>query len=64
MKKDYDVRWFGTHANVTIRTTSLHNARRSADKLAKDLRVTNAPRTIYLGGKCVDSSTTGLSDNK
>lgn len=64
-RKDFVVKWqmagAPVLANVTIRTTSLYNASRSANTEAKQLGVTKTPRTIQLNGKVIEELDTGLS---
>ncbi len=64
-KKNYTVRWAQAGrpsiANVSIMATHDTNAKRAADKIARELGVTNTPRTIYEGGRCVEVLTKGVS---
>ncbi len=66
-KKRYNVRWGQAGqpsiANVDIMATSDINAKRSANKTARELGVTNTPRTIYEGGRCVEVNTKGVSND-
>ena len=58
MKKKYNVRWYGNGANtladVDIITTTLHNAKQSADKMGREFGYSHCLRIIYLDGKQVD----------
>jgi hypothetical protein len=47
MKKiHYNVRWDGTHANVSFQSISDHHAKLMADKIGRELRRNAATRTL------------------
>jgi hypothetical protein len=55
----YKVRWHRTAdlaviASVDLPASNDHNARQQADRLARQLRVSNTTRTIYQGTRCVE----------
>lgn len=62
-KKHYTARWaqagHPSIANVSFDASHLENAKRQADKIAKELGVTNTPRTITCEGAVVEILTTG-----
>lgn len=58
-RKHYNCRWVSAatlneRANVSFEATHDENAKRKADKIAKELGVTNCPRTLYEGNRLVD----------
>lgn len=65
IRRLYEVRWAQAGkpsiANVQIRTTTLANCKRAANKVAKQLGVTNTPRTIVSEGRVLESLVTGVS---
>ncbi len=64
-KKYYTARWaqagHASTANVSFYASHNTNAKRQADKIARELGVTKTPRTITCEGKTVETLTTGIS---
>lgn len=64
-KQRYKARWGQAGkpsiANVSFDASSDANAQRRADKIARELNVTNTPRDIMCGDRLVESLTTGVS---
>lgn len=57
--KRYNVRWYGaadltTRANVDVMAVSDYHAKKAADRLARELGVTNCRREIYDGTRRVE----------
>ena len=68
MKKHYYVvRWAlagqPSIANVSFDSSHSTNAKRQANKLARELGVTQTPRTITCDGRLIETLTTGVSDS-
>lgn len=63
---NYNARWAtpGQPSIANVSFTSSHdaNAKRQADKIARDLNVTRTPRTITCDGKVVECINSGTSD--
>ena len=57
MKKHYNARWGQAGkpsiANVSFQSISDYHARLQADKIGKELNVSNTPRTITRDGKTI-----------
>jgi hypothetical protein len=64
-KQHYNARWgkagFSSIANVSYEASHDANAIKRADKIARELGVTNTPRTITRNGILIEILNTGLS---
>jgi len=64
-KKHYTARWAQAGkpsiANVSFESSHDTNAKRQADKIARELNVTNTPRTITCDGQVIECITKGVS---
>ena len=63
-KKHYTARWAlagrPSTANVTIVTSHAENAKKIADKIAREMGVTNTPRTIMFEGRVIECFDKGV----
>jgi hypothetical protein len=63
MKTHYKARWAQpgqpSIGNVSFDARNDEVAKRKADRIASELGLTNTPRTIYAGERCVDVLNTG-----
>lgn len=52
-QQNYNVRWEGTHANVSFKASSLAGVERTCNQLARQFGYTNTVATVYSNNRCV-----------